>query len=505
MSKKNYDSEFCGSLPLHHINQIQPYGYLVVLSKEDLKIVQASENVSEVFGKDVADVVDSNLSDFVSKEQIKMLEASFAKGISDKIPLNLNISIGDIEVEYIALVHMKETLLVAELEKADTRKSFLEVYQEMKYVMAEVNSASSIETICQISVSALRKLAGFDRVLMYQFDSDWNGTVIAEERELDMEPYIGLKFPASDIPKQARALYHKNTYRLIPNREDKPVKVYPVINPLTNSFIDLTDCNLRSVAGVHLEYMENMGIKASMSIRIIRNGQLWALISCHHREAKYLNYEVCSVFELLSELISSKITSMLYQEQFEYKSTLWEKKRLVLDGIYSVNELFSGLVKKDNELLELFSAGGLALVYKGKVHLQGKTPQVEDVKHLVFWLQHKMISEAFVESNLSSTFEPAQNFIEEVSGLLAIPIGGRNEDFLLLFRPEVQTTVSWGGNPSEAIRFEPDGKKYHPRNSFSIWQETVKGTSLPWSGEEVRVAESLRSFIFEYSTKYIYS
>ncbi|WP_207535485.1 GAF domain-containing protein [Desertivirga arenae] len=505
MSKKNYDSEFCGSLPLHHINQIQPYGYLLVLNKEDLKIVQASENISEVFGKDVADVVDSNLSDFVNEEHIRLLEDSFSKTISDKIPLNLYIKKGDTQAEYIALVHKKDELLVAELEKADTRKSFTEVFQEMKYVMAEVNSAISIESICQISVAALKKLAGFDRVLMYQFDADWNGTVIAEEREQDMEPYIGLKFPASDIPRQARALYLKNPYRLIPNREDKPVKVYPVINPLTNSFIDLTDCNLRSVAGVHLEYMENMGIKASMSIRIIRNGHLWALISCHHREAKYLNYELCSVFELLSELISSKITSMLYQEQFEYKSTLWEKKRLVLDGIYSINELFSGLIQKDKDLLELFNAGGLALVYKGKVHLHGQTPPVEDVKHLVFWLQHKTISEAYFENSLSAAFEPAQNFAEEASGLLAIPVGGRNEDFLLLFRPEVQTTVNWGGNPGEAIRFEPDGKKYHPRNSFSIWQETVRKTALPWDAEEVKVAESLRSFIFEYSTKYIYS
>jgi len=505
MSKRNYDSEFCGSLPLHHINQIQPYGYLLVLSRDNLEIIQASENVSDLFGKDVAEVIGLSLNDFIGKTESEVIRDKFLKPVEGKIPVNLTLNANNSNIEYIALIHAKPEYLIVEIEKLSVKSSFTELYQSIKFIMSEINAADTITDICQRSVSSLKNLAGFDRVLMYQFDADWNGTVIAEDKEGNMEPYVGLKFPASDIPKQARALYLKNPFRLIPNREDKPVRIYPIINPLTNSFIDLTDCNLRSVAGVHLEYMQNMGIKASMSIRIICNGVLWGLISCHHKEPKYLSYEMCSVFELLSELISSKITSVLYQQQFQYKTSLWDKKRSVLEGIYSSNNFFTDLVNKDEELLALFESTGVAVVYNGKVHLHGVTPDIEEIKHLVFWLQHKNLTEVYAETNLSAAFELASGYVANASGLLTIPMGNKNEDFLLFFRSEVQTTVSWGGDPGKAISFEADGKKYHPRNSFSIWQETVKETSLPWSGELIEVAESIRTFIFEYSTKYIYS
>lgn len=505
MSRENYDSEFCGSLPLHHINQIQPYGCLLVLSKPDLKIVQASENITDVFAEDVKAIVGKSFKDFVTPDNFKSLETVLLGNLSERIPVSFIFLINDEELEYTAILHEKNGCILAELEKSGLKRNFIEVYQDMKYAMAEINVAESVTAVCEAAVVALKKLAGFDRVLTYQFDEDWNGTVIAEVREEDLEPYMGLKFPASDIPKQARALYHKNPYRLIPNREDKPERIFPLLNPVSNSFVDLSGCNLRSVAGVHLEYMANMGIKASMSVRIIRNGELWGIISCHHREAKYLSYELCSVFELLSDVISSKISSVLYQEQFNYKSRLWDIKREVVDAIYNAGDLLTGLVKSDESVLNLFSATGLAIVLNGKVHSQGNIPAPEDVKHLLFWLQHKMLQHVFADNNLFAAFEPAGGYVEQASGILAIPIGNKNEDFLLVFRPEVQATVSWGGNPADAISFEPDGKKYHPRSSFAIWQETVKQKSLPWTSEELELAESLRTFIFEYSTKYIYS
>ncbi|RYD70682.1 MAG: phytochrome, partial [Sphingobacteriales bacterium] len=135
------------------------------------------------------------------------------------------------------------------------------------------------------------------------------------------------------------------------------------------------------------------------------------------------------------------------------------------------------------------------------VHSRGDVPNSEDLKHLVFWLQHKALQQSFAENGLFAAFEPAGGYVEIASGILAIPIGNKNEDFLLLFRPELQATVNWSGNPADAINFEPDGKKYHPRSSFAIWQETVKHKSLPWNAEELELAESLRTFIFEYSTK----
>ena len=499
MNYKNYDSEFCGSLPLHQINLIQPYGYLLVLEKDTLKVVQASENVSAIFGLPVEETIGSAISTYLQEDEVKSLSDRFQTGIRDKIPLSMTFDLK----EYIALVHSKGDYLIVELEQAGQKSSFLQVQQQLKFVMAEINLAQSVKEASEIMVRALKKIAGFDRVLMYQFDKNWNGSVIAEVREEGMEPYIGLKFPASDIPRQARALYLKNPYRLIPNREYTPVRLYPVINPLTNSFIDLSDCNLRSVAAVHLEYMQNMGIKASMSIRVIKDDKLWGLISCHHQEPQYLPYETCSLFELLSEVISSKITSITNREEFQERSMLQNQRTLLVDQVYSTADLFQGLLNNSATVAGLFNSGGAVLSFKGRTQSVGEVPEDEEIVNIRYWLQDKKDDNVFAENSLASAFEPARAYVQQGSGLLSIPINRQRGDFLMLFRPEVVKKVNWGGNPEQAINFEDDGKKYHPRNSFKQWQETLKQHSEPWSKEELEIAEGLRSFIFEYSSKHL--
>ena len=505
MSKVNYDSDFCGSLPLHHINLIQPYGYLMVLDKKDFTLIQASENIDEVLGHTVQNALGTSLSDYIKVEQAEVLRQKFSLALRDKIPLSFTFNINDLPEEFNALVHSKQDYLIVELEKAQVKNSFIDIFQELKFVMAEINLADTIEEVSNIALSALKKFAGFDRVLMYRFDEAWNGTVIAELLEKEADPYLGLKFPASDIPKQARALYQKNPYRLIPSRDYSPVRLFPVINPATHSFIDLSDCNLRSVAAVHLEYMKNMDIQASMSIRVLRNDKLWGLISCHNRQPKYLNYEMCSIFELLSQIISSRINSIESKQEYLQKSNSLDKRAGILDRIYAKGVLPEGIEASADQLLDLFSANGVSIAFDGRIFSFGKCPEIDDIQELVFWLETKNVDTVISEDNLVSSFESALAYVGIASGLLVIPIGSKLGNFIMLFRPEVQSTVNWGGNPDDAIKFETDGKKYHPRNSFKIWNETVKQTSLKWQKEELEIAESLRSSIFEYSTRKAYN
>lgn len=504
MSKRNYDSEFCGSLPLHHINLIQPYGYLLVLNKDDLTVIQASENVESLLNSPVQQIIGTSIATYIQSEELENLKHKLSLGSTDKIIQSFTFNINNEISEFNAQVHSKTNYLVVELEQIFQTSTFIDVFQELKSVISEINGAGSINEVCNVALQALKKLAGFDRVLMYKFDEDWNGTVIAEMVDESSDPYLGLKFPASDIPKQARALYLKNPYRLIPERDYTPVRLYPVINPVTNSFIDLSDCNLRSVASVHLEYMENMGIQASMSIRVIRNGQLWGLISCHSFEPKYLNYELCSVFELLSEVLSSKISAILTEEEYNYRAFLLENRSVVLQNLFTTNQLAGGLLKSGLELQKMFKAHGLSVIQEEKITSIGKTLTADEIKNLVYWLQAKNKEMVYSEANLSAAYDNALNYVEIASGLLAIPLG-REGDYLLLYRPEEASVVSWGGNPDQAINYEEDGKKYHPRNSFKTWQETVKQNSLPWLRAELEIAESLRSSIFEYSEKHIYN
>lgn len=503
MNKKNFDSDFCGSLPLHQINMIQSYGYLLVLEREDLKIIQASENANEIFGLAVQQLVRTSFRDYITKEEADNLYFKFQTDIIEKVPLPLTIKTEGYTGRFVAIAHVKNGYLILEIEKAGEENSFLNVFQELKYVMAEINRSESASQASSVVVHQLKKLSGFDRILMYKFDEDWNGTVIAEVKEDDMDAYLGLKFPASDVPRQARNLYLKNPYRLIPSRDYTPVKLYPVINPVSQAFIDLSDCNLRAVAGVHLEYMKNMKISASMSIRVIRNDKLWGLISCHHRSPKYLSYEVCSVFELLSSVISNKIASIENKEFFQYTSALQEKKSRLIGNTYSYLNLSEGLLNQDINVADLFNAKGAVLTFKGTTSRIGDVPDEEDLKNLIYWLQSKGDEEVYSSRNLPGEYEQAASYQEKVSGILSIPIDAEKGEYLIVFRPEVITTVTWGGNPEEAIRFEADRQKYHPRNSFSAWQEIVSQTSLPWTEQELEVAESLRSFIFEFTTKHL--
>jgi len=502
--KKNFDSDFCGNLPLHHINSIQDYGYLLILDKRDLRVIQASENTGELFAASMQELIGSSFPSYLSTVELDKLQDLLNKGAGTKIPMMLNFNLSVITDSFHALIHIKPDYVIIELEKAHKIgvSTFTEVFQDVKYISTAIDHAETVQEVCDIAIHELRKLSGFDGVLMYRFDEEWNGTVIAEEKDDRLERYISQTFPASDVPKQARQLYLKNPYRLIPNREYKPVRLYPVINPVTNAFIDLSDCNLRGVAPVHLEYMKNMDLKASMSIRVIYNEKLWGLISCHHLQQKYLNYELCSIFEWLSDVISSRITLILNKQDYNLVHQLQLKRVAITDRVYAEDNITTGLLKDDEyDLLDLFKATGAAVSLNGRVETKGEVPVKDALDNLLLWLEGKHPDKIFSTHHIADLYDDGAAFADMVSGLLVIPIDSSKGDFVVCFRPEVVEDINWGGDPNNAINFDKDGKNYHPRNSFKLWKQTVREHALPWNKYELEVAESLRSFLFEFRTK----
>ncbi|WP_413666732.1 GAF domain-containing protein [Mucilaginibacter sp. Mucisp86] len=501
MAKKTtYDSEFCGSLPLNYINVIQSYGYLLVLDQVSFHILQLSENCTDLFQEDFHEITGKELGKFADVEQLKDLQRRFAGRSKEKIPLTLSIS----GRRLLALAHFKDALIILEIEGADqpVERSFTNVYEEVKYAMAAIEAAETIEDASRTAVHELRKITGFDGVMMYRFDEDWNGTVIAEEKEGDLEHYLGHTFPASDVPKQARELYLKNSYRLIPDREYLPVRLYPVINPVTNAFIDLSDCNLRGVAAVHLEYLKNMNVDASMSIRVIYNNTLWGLIACHHQTPHYLNFELCSVCELVSSVISNRIAAILNKDVFERERELQRQQTGLIAQVYAAQDVLAGLMPEQGiNFMAAFRATGAIAVYQGIYHVTGDVPEKDTVENLLLWLQNKNTDGVFSTDRLPELFDEIVPFTAIASGLMAIPIDKERGEYLLAFRPEVVQTINWGGNPGKTINFDPDGTKYHPRASFKIWKEQVYQTAEAWNKQELDTAENLRTFIYEFKTK----
>ncbi|RYD57841.1 MAG: GAF domain-containing protein [Sphingobacteriales bacterium] len=504
MQKKNYDSDFCGSVPLNFINQIQPYGFLVILKRSDLSIIQVSQNIAGLLNEEPDQLINKSFNQFVEEQETKVFHTRFENKV-DKLPVPLTINANGQRKKYLAITHAKEEYFILEIEevqsKDDKDNSFISVYQDIKQAAYAIESADTVEDAYDITLRELKRISGFDKIMIYQFDKDWNGIVVGEIQEEGMESYMGLRFPASDIPKQARQLYLKNPYRQIPDCNYTPVKLYPIINPLTQTFIDLSDCNIRGVPAVHTEYLRNMKISASMSTRIIKDEKLWGLISCHHRDPKFLSYELCSVFELLSGILSAKFSSIQNKEEYDYSSRLQEIHAKLVEQIYRQGNVVEAISNGDSTILDLLNIEGAAISYKKNLETVGKTPDKNSLKDLIIWLQTNNIDKTFHTTELSDVYEDGLKFTDIASGMIVLPIHAEKGEYILGFRPEVVEKVNWGGNPDEAINFEKDGKNYHPRNSFKLWQQTVKNTSLPWQKHELTVAENFRNVLVEYALK----
>ena len=319
--------------------------------------------------------------------------------------------------------------------------------------------------------------------------------MIAEVMEEGMDAYLGLKFPSSDIPKQARDIYQSTPWRLIPNTRYEPVKLHPVLNMVTGGFTDLSTSNLRSVAAVHLEYLENMKVRSSMSTRILVKGKLWGLIACHHKEAKYLDLDSCSFFDLFSQLLSARIEWNQDRYDYEQKVKFNELQLSIIKNIMKEQGLIAGLRTSEKDLVRLFSAEGVSLILDRKIHNFGTVPTKNEVEDLGIWIQSNHIDSLYHQPSMSSVFEPALEYASIASGVLVLPLHEQHGEYIMAFRPEAVTRADWGGNPEEAVQFEADGKKYHPRSSFAKWQQTVHNTSYPWGEKEKEAAENFTNFI----------
>jgi chemotaxis family two-component system sensor kinase Cph1 len=490
-----YDSEFCGNIPIHIINTTQEYGVLLVLDRQTLTIEQLGENAETLFQIPFKNLAGKRVQDVIGASAFRVLQAHLEKG-NGKYTTQWELN----GQRYYTLLHVYDNMVIAEIENQpaeDTETSFTALYQSLRNSISKIELAPDIQEVCIIAATELKAISGFDKIMIYAFDRDWNGNVLAEAMEPDMEAYLGFTFPASDIPKPARDMYQKNPYRFIPNREFKPVKLYPVINPITNSFLDMSECNLRGVAAVHVEYLKNMNVTASMSVRLLKDGNLWGLIACHHKKARHIDSQLCTVLELLSTVISARINLLHHQKFLDLSARLNSLYTQLIENIYQSNDLIKSLLNEQPDVMELFGAQGVIITYKNKTYSAGETPDASQLEDLMLWLHLKQLRKVYYTDSLSGIYDIASEYQDIASGILVIPIQSAQDEYLILFRKEFIRTTSWGGNPEERIFFDNDPRIYHPRHSFKLWQEHVKGFSKPWLQEEIMAAENLRSFMYE--------
>ncbi len=507
ITEQTVDLTNCDREPIHIPGSIQPHGLLLVLNEPQLEIIQVSNNTLELLDIHPRDILNKNLNEFLDSQQINSVRSCLSEDFETVNPLRISIDNQDKLLSFDGIIHRVEGGVILELEPTQSQDNvdFFKFYHLVKRSLPKIQSASTLQELCQIIVKDVRRITEFDRVMVYQLDSEGAGTVIAEDKIDSLPAYLGLHYPASDIPNQAKQLYTLNLLRLIPNANYQPVELIPAHNPATDQPLDLSLSVLRSVSPLHIEYLINMGVTASMSISLIRNKKLWGLIACHHHSVKYLTYEMRTACEFLGQIMALELAGKEDHEDLEYKIKVKSILSKFVESISQSDNLVNGLVNEPSNLLNLVSAKGAAVCVDGSWTLIGETPQLEDIEKLIEWVESRLNNNIFYTDALPKKYSTAEKFKQVASGLLALSISKIQKNCILWFRPEVIQTVNWGGNPNKPVEVEQDIAedssrlepvyRLSPRKSFELWQETVRSTSLPWKSCEIDGALEFRSAI----------
>ncbi|NEZ59001.1 ATP-binding protein [Adonisia turfae] len=482
------------------LTKIQPHGVVLVLDPNDLTVLQASTNTIDEFALDVRDVIGRPLDEILDPFQVDQFKVGLTEEKLDFInPVKIWVRReGDDYQVFDAVFHRsKDGFLVLELEPALTQENipFLSFYHLARASINQLESTAELYAFCQVIVREVRKVTGFDRVMLYQFDDDGHGEVVAEEKCEDMEPYLGLHYPESDIPKTARQMFLSNWIRVIPDAAATAVDLYPAKNPVTQQPTDLTHSILRSAYSCHLEYLHNMGVGASLTISLMKDNKLWGLIACHHRTAKYVPYELRKACEFLGRVIFSEIATREEVADHAHRIRIANVQSSLIEAMSQADYFVEGLTGDQASLLELVGASGTAVYFGNRWTLVGATPSENELNYLTQWLGKQLDDDIFYTDALPLIYSDAQRFKHLASGLLAIPISKRS--YVLWFRPEVIQTVNWGGDPNNAYAVEESeqGLKLSPRQSFALWKETVRCKSLHWKPIEIKAALELRKAV----------
>jgi two-component system, chemotaxis family, sensor kinase Cph1 len=489
----------CDREPIHIPSAIQSHGVLLTFDEISLVILQISQNSVAFLGKKPETLLGKSLAFLMQPEQIEAIRDCLSAGFENVNPLRLSLSVNGQQQTFEGIVHRANNVVVLELEKSIEQQSvsFFDFYKFVKSPIDRLRSTTNLAELVEQAAIAIRNITGFDRVMLYRLDKDGSGQVIAENKCEEAESFLGLHYPATDIPKQAKELYRLNLLRIIPDTLYEVVPLKPATNPLTGEALDMSLSILRSVSSLHTEYLVNMGVRASMSISILRDRQLWGLIACHHLSPKRLSYETRTICEFLGQAISFEIVSKADAEDLDYKIKLQNVHSRFVNTISNCQTLDEGLRQNPDDLMDLVGAAGVVFSENYRITSFGKTPPESMIAGLLEWVDRQMGDQAVHNTNTLVTdypkFAPYQDI---ASGLLALRISRMQQTYLLWFRPEVTQTVNWGGNPhKQAVADADNNLRIAPRKSFELWKETVYLKSLPWKTYEIEAALELRSRI----------
>ncbi|WP_025996535.1 ATP-binding protein [Pseudomonas viridiflava] len=489
----------CADEPIQFPGAIQPHGLLFTLTEPGLNVLQVSANVHTVLGLEPQQVIGQSLEKALGAGWTDVIRSASAhESFVDAPRLLINVN----GIEFEAMMHRSQDALVLELEIQDKDAqavSYLERTGNLGRMLRQLHAARDLQTLYEISVREVQKMTGYDRVLIYRFEEEGHGQVIAEASSPAMELFNGLFFPASDIPEQARELYRRNWLRIIPDADYTPVPLVPQLRPDTHQQLDLSFSTLRSVSPIHCQYMKNMGVLSSMSVSLIQGDKLWGLISCGHRTPLYVSHELRSACQALGQVLSLQISAMEALDVSRQRETkLLTLGRLHQSMVSSEENVFDGLAQQPQLLMELVDATGVAIIEDRQMQCYGICPEPADIRALHKWMMSGK-EPVFSSHQLSSVYPPAEAYQAIASGVLAMSLPKPVDNGVIWFRPEVKESIQWSGDPAKPLNLESSdvGMHLRPRTSFEIWKVEMTGIANKWSHGDLFAANDLRRSALE--------
>ncbi|RZT30779.1 ATP-binding protein [Cupriavidus agavae] len=493
-------SDDCAREPIHIPGGIQPHGYLVSVDADGV-VVQASRNAAELAGGAIDALLGQPLAVLAGAEAAGLALRALDSLEAEGIPLYAG-SIDDprdtpgqpsSHPPLAIVVHRHQGVRIVEFEPARAKAEvFASMYPLVRTFINSLQHAGDVAGLAELAAREIHRITGFGRTMVYSFDEEGHGHVIAESMEPGYRGYLGQRFPASDIPAQARALYVRNRIRLIADADYVAAPLVPALHPATGRPTDLTYASLRSISPVHVQYMKNMGTWASMSMSIVVRGRLWGLISCHHDTARVPSFEVRTACEHIAEVLSLQVEAKEDHAEADYRLALRRTQTRLLAAMANTEDFVESIGSDTASLLDLVGATGAVAIFEGRIVRVGEAPGDAAIEALLAWLDTQG-EEVFATDDLARAWPgaAAHGVGPEAAGMLVVSLSRLFRNYVIWFRAEVVRTIRWAGDPR--AKLSGLSTTLSPRESFEVWTQTVRGRSQPWRQAEIEVGTEFRT------------
>lgn len=487
----NIDLTNCDREPIHIPGKIQSHGFLIAVNN-DFNVVWCSENINSFIPVQATEFLEKHirmLDEYIGKVKnsafiVQLIQLyTTNKGFEPNNPYSLEIS----GLSYNLLICKLDNGYLLEFESQLSDLDY-DITHHIGSSLSEMLGDSDLPKLLENAANQIKKIIGYDRVMVYRFHEDDHGEVIAEVRNEDLEPLLNLHYPASDIPKQARELYILNQIRIIAdvNAETSNIITY---NNKSQAPLDLTHSSLRAVSPIHIQYLKNMGVASSFSISLIHQGKLWGLVACHNYSPRFINYRQRIAAKLISQVLSSALSYRQLESDQLRIATLQNVVDKLSKQLLRNDTVDTALFEHDVKILDVADATGAVLFFDNQVYKCGITPDDQFLNELLIWLKDYIEPEVFVTDHLPLQYPLAIPYKETACGMLVCRLSKELNEYMIWFRPERIATVLWAGNPEKPVQFDQNGAaSISPRLSFATWSQTMEYTSEPWKKADIKSA-----------------